>query len=402
MFDWLFPQGAAPQAPAVTPAAVPEASYGSFVNPPPAQTEPGVEQLYSPTTDVREIEARKSGWLEVLQRAASDPNIMRAVGHFGASMSQPMPQGQTLAGHFGNAMTVGRSAYDFGKENEFQRGILARREGRAEESHRATIETHQAALPGVKAQSEVTVGTAQSKIEQAKQEVERTKQLLANATTEGALKKIELEATQRRAALIKTLPEGTERNAIIAEYQKAQVEIDRARAAIKASNAAAGASSAAAASSRAKTEEQVLENKDLAAMTPEERRAFRSRKGNSSAQVQMLDAYKANWKVANPGKSEQEAATAANKFLTQAKDKGDDADFFTWAGLYGTGNYDKDIKAYRAAKGVVEPATSSGLGPAAAAVPKAKGPPPTQAELEFTAKKHGITVEEVKRRLGLK
>ena len=62
-----------------------------------------------------------------------------------------------------------------------------------------------------------------------------------------------------------------------------------------------------------------------------------------------------------------------------------------------------DIAGATKGKVPVNPAVDLGDAPGAVANrPQRQAPQITQADLEFTAKKHGITVEEVKKRLGIK
>lgn len=386
--DYAQMLGIQPQAPQV---AAPQ--YAPMMQPAPEQN---VEALYhQPTTNLQEIETRKAGWLEVIQRLTSDPNLMRAVGMFGAQAMQPLAPGQTTMGHLGNAWMVGRSAYDFGKDAEFQRAMLARREGRAEESHRATMETHAATLPGVRAESSVKVATVQDQIDKAKLEVDRTRQLLENAKSEGEAKKIELEAAKRREAIIRALPEGTEKNAIIAEFKKAELENNRIIAATKASGAQAAAASATAA--KTGTENRILqqEEKDLAAMTPEERRAYRARKGQTSAQVQMADRVQALYRQANPTATPQQAAQAALDFFKDKKT--DDLEQylkFTELDPPKPGETpDQHFKRFQNVRTLVSggktptaPAPTGNLGAASAAAPSNLPRPSTQAEYDALPK----------------
>jgi len=58
-----------------------------------------------------------------------------------------------------------------------------------------------------------------------------------------------------------------------------------------------------------------------------------------------------------------------------------------------------------ATRGKVRVTPSVNLGDAPSAVasrPERQAPQVSQADIEFTAKKHGISVEEVKKRLGIK
>lgn len=64
---------------------------------------------------------------------------------------------------------------------------------------------------------------------------------------------------------------------------------------------------------------------------------------------------------------------------------------------------DVDIPAVTKGKVLITPAVNLGNAPSAVASrPERQAPQVSQADIEFTAKKHGISVEEVKKRLGIK
>lgn len=333
-----------PSMPSASPP-VPGLEYQAVMQPQPQQNPEAV--LHVPTTDPQEIAARKEGWMQVINRVTSDPNLMRAVGLFGAQMLQGRQPGQTLGGQLGQAWMLGRTAYDFGKEAEFQRQLLLRREGRAEEAHGLEMRAGAARVRGLETDVDVKVATKEDAIAKVRQERQLVEQQLENAKNEGERKKIQLDWDKRIAEIKKAIPDAKFRKEFEASLESEGLKNLLTKAQIDASAATARAANA-------RTAEQELENKDLESMTPEERRAYRAqaKAGQTSAQVQALEAYKRNWKVANPNATDQQAAAAADRFLTQAKGKGDAEVFFKWAGLYGTGDYAKDKRAYEAASGL--------------------------------------------------
>lgn len=297
------------------PSAQPGGGMSGVMNPVPQE----VQAMHKPTADPVEIEARKAGWMDVVRKMTSDPNVMRAVGYFGSSLAQPMPFGQTRMGHLAQAFGVGRSAYDFGKEAEFQRQMLMKKEGREEAESGALVRSRHATAAGQEQQNEITALTKDDAIAKLKLETERAREQLAGTKDENRRKKLETDAIARREAIIASLPEGVEKRAVIAEMQKPEYDLKRIQAATASSNAAAGASSAQAALSRAKLTEQDLENQDNALLTPEERRAQRNRRGATSGQVQAAEWFRSNYKVANPGATDQAAAAATAEWLKDKK-----------------------------------------------------------------------------------
>lgn len=320
--DFLMPQ--AQNAPAAPAPVAPPDNMAGVLNPVP----PEVQQLNQPTANPAEVQARTQGWMEVVKRVTSDPNLMRAVGYFGTAAMQPMAPGQSTMGHLGQALMLGRTAYDFGQDAAYQRALNERKLLREEKESDATIGLRKAQTAGAEAstvgqleQNEITRATKQSTIDKAREEVELTKQRLANAKTEADKLKIELDAQKRREAFIASVP-GAEKAAVLAELQKPGAELKRIAAQTGQAGAAAAASSAHARLYGAQAAEQETENKDLANMTPEERRQQRQQKragANVSAQVQSMDRVAALFKQANPSWNERQVAQAVLNQIGEKK-----------------------------------------------------------------------------------
>lgn len=319
----------APTAPLID--GVPGMSYASFEQPVP----PEVEAMHRPAATPAEVEVRKQGWMQVVQRAVQNPNLMRAIGMFGAQLAQPMAPGQSGAGHWSNAIQLGTTAYQFGEEAERQRARETQQDAMQRQRHdlalrqgeegiaasQSTRRLNEVRLPGIEAQTRITLATEQDAIKNVQLERQRTEQLLANAKTTAEKDAIALKRLKEEDAIISSLPPNLRTQAVMAEYQKPQLELDRIKAAIKASNAQAGQAGSAAAENAAQTKLLNLQYKDLAAMSPEERRQFslRTKGGQTSAQVQLIDTFKASVKAANPQLSDQELNARVVDFMTNKK-----------------------------------------------------------------------------------
>lgn len=93
------------------PPQMPLGQMPGAVNPfPQAQPGAGIPGAV-PTTDPQEIETRKSGWRQFVDRLRTDPALQQALLSFGAQALQPIPPGGTAAGQFGQAAAAGGQAY---------------------------------------------------------------------------------------------------------------------------------------------------------------------------------------------------------------------------------------------------------------------------------------------------
>lgn len=178
------------QAPVQMPGAFPQAQPGMGV--------PGAV----PTTDPQEIETRKSGWRQFVDRLRTDPALQQALLQFGAQALQPIPPGGTAAGQFGKAAAAGGQAYS-------QQQALAGRQKYLEstaESQRIGAEaSKQQAATGAKRQTALEryeqgqLGVAQQQADTARLVGEATAELArARAKAGGFAPHPQAAATQLR------------------------------------------------------------------------------------------------------------------------------------------------------------------------------------------------------------
>lgn len=78
---------------------------------------PEVQQAMRPPTDAAEYQQRVSGWQAFQDRLRGDPNLQAALLRFGTQLMQPIPHGQSAAGHIGQALNQGANFYQAGTQN---------------------------------------------------------------------------------------------------------------------------------------------------------------------------------------------------------------------------------------------------------------------------------------------
>lgn len=354
--DFMMPAAQnAPQAQIEPMQAAPQ-GYAAMQAPVP----PEVQQMNQPAQSPEDLSTRVQGWMEVVKRVTSDPNLMRAVGYFGNAAMQPRAPGQSTMGHLGQAMMVGRSAYDFGNEAEFNRQLAMRKEGREQSESEAMVGLRKAQTSGAEANTagqvtanEVAAATKGDTIARAKVDLDSSKALLRDRSLKADSAQIELDKLKRHENIIKSLPPSAEKDAVLAELKRPQAELGRIAAQTAQAGAAASASSAHAKVYNAQAATAAREEEDIKTLpTVQERLNARTkaRGGSVSAQVQMLDAFKSNYKIANPGATDQAVASAADKYLTVAKGKPDMREFLDYAAVYGTNDEKKDYERFQAAR----------------------------------------------------
>ena len=342
--DIIFGQGGMANVTGGAPAAAPAA-------PMPTMTP-------APTRDPQEIEARKTGWSQVLMKVFSDPNFGRALGMFGSSLAQPLNPGESRLSRFGQSMFLGQNAYDFGKQAEFERGLATSKEQREQAESQSLVGYRGAQT----AQTEQATGQARRMeddvVARAKTEAEKAKVDLGSARTEADRKRIQLEHEQRIAEIKKSIPNDRLRQGL-------EAEIDKSVAAVLKDTAAANQSNATARfyGARGAQEEQIVQ--DLSKMTPEQRLQYHTKSGPyatglGSAQVQMAEYFKKLWKSGNPRGGveteqayDQRASKATEQYLTQAKAKPDFDAFIKWAEQFGSGDFNKDYQGFLRAQSVM-------------------------------------------------
>lgn len=265
--------GGGQPAQAMVPQAQPQ--FSAMTQP----IDPAVQQIMQPAKSPEEVESRKAGWLEVMQKALQDPNISRALMFFGATAAGPRNPGESGMGHFGRAALTGRTAYDFGLEAERSRAMQEAKERREQEAHTANVESTRAGTEGTRARTaavqldtDFNRQTMTDRVGKVKTEAEKAQLELDKARSQEEVDRVKRKYEAKRAEILNGVPDATLRQSIEDELKKQGFD-NKLRAAQAAS---AGATAAYYGS---KAGEQKLENKDLEAMTPEERAQYRTRTG---------------------------------------------------------------------------------------------------------------------------
>jgi uncharacterized protein len=331
-------------------------TYAGMTQPIPSE----VQAMYQPTQDPAEIEKRNAGWMEVMKQAVMNPNIQRAMMYMGANLTAPRAHGQTALNQFAQSALIGKTAYDFGNDAEFARRQAMSKEAREKAESESLIKYRGAQTRGTELSNEEKQRTLEDSIARARADRQRAEADASRAGTDADVKKIELAYQERLKKIKDAIPDAAVRASVEAEFSKAGLHNDLTRAQIGASQASAGLAGQQA--GRIKDERAVMEG-----MSDEEKRQFISRTGKyahsvGSAQVQMAQYYKDNWKRANPKLAgedeaayEKRASTATDTYLSTAKDRPDSETFLRWAALYGSGDPIKDQKEFLKWRGDAPP-----------------------------------------------
>lgn len=367
-------------------------SYSAMQQP----VDPGVQQLQAPTNNPAEIEQRKEGWLEVIKRMQADPNVMRAVGMFGAAAMSARQPGQSKLGHLGQAFMIGQSAYDFGKQAELDQRMRMSKEQRDQAESDARVASTRAATEGQVLQNETTRATMQDTIAKARLARQQAEEQLAGARSDNEKKRIELNYTRRLETLKNAIPDATIQKSIEAEYAAAGLRNDLTRSQIKQADMAAVASGASAGASAANARLTNMKADAIRDLSPEDQRAYilgigkYANGGAGSAQVQLQEYFKGHWTVANPkGATETEEAYKARQskavldHMQTVRNKGTNEEFLKFIELNGVQgeSIDASIKRYQEWRTAMDKIGNPSASPAA---PKPTGGAPAVSEAQIS------------------
>lgn len=108
-----------------SPSLVPLPQAGGMagiINPQQSQVPPEIQQAMRPPVDAAEYQQRVSLWQQFQDKLRGDPNLQSALLRFGTQMMQPVPAGQSKAGHIGRAVDQGANFYQAGVQNTADEG----------------------------------------------------------------------------------------------------------------------------------------------------------------------------------------------------------------------------------------------------------------------------------------
>jgi len=229
---------------------------------------PEVQAAARPPATPEEFEVRKKGWLQFVTEAMKDPNLSRAIGMFGVSLAQPVPQGQSKLGHFATGLNVGMGAFDMGKQAQVEQDTKQAESAAVIESRKAETELKKAQLPGVKAEAKVAEATSGDKITQLRAAAKKATSDAEKAVSDADVAKVEAELKRLDAEAIKAIPEALRKETKLAEFELAKTKLNEAKARVwKLSGEAA---------------EQDISVQTLAGMTEAERKEFLTKSGRFS------------------------------------------------------------------------------------------------------------------------
>jgi hypothetical protein len=285
-------------------------------------------QLARPASSPMEVESRKAGWMEVINRIQSNPNLMRAIGFAGASLVQPRQIGQTKAGHLGQAFMVGNSAYELGDYAQNEYVLKMSEEARKEAESKSRIASTDASTERTKLDTDTQRRTQQYAIDRAKLDLDRAKFDLGKAENEEQVAALERNLRKKKAEIASTIPDEEQRKALLAELEASQLKVNEARARIRASNASARSSNASAAIHEAQASEHGQRLEILKNMPEEERKQFLTKTGKYSGTTSALTQQRDLWaglydglKADDPIKKDMTREQFVIKRLTEAKQK---------------------------------------------------------------------------------
>lgn len=304
MWPWEQQQFNAQAAPVEPPAQIP------------TQDLPGLSYVVEPTptwlpekrppATPEEFEQRKVAWQGILDRIQNDPMLRQTLLTVGVRMMQGRRPGQTTGGAIAESIGLGAAHY----------GML---------EHNAKAEEAQAAEQARKnKETDANIELRKSQAEENKAQTERLRTLIP---VEKELKDLDLKKKQAEADLQAAIdaadPGGIKR---------AQATLKSLEQEIAYKEAQTSSSRASAWSSSEMAQERAFERKQRTILadptaTEEQKKAAREalssgkglHTGANSAQVQMLEAFKENYRKMNPQASEQDVAKAGNDWLTQQK-----------------------------------------------------------------------------------
>ena len=264
-----------PSQPSPSPAPNMSTGYSAMQQP----MDSNVSSMFQPTNDPAAIEARKQGWLDVIRKSMSDPNVSRAMAFMGAQLLQPRAVGQTGLGQFGSAYVTGRNAYDYGRQAEMERQLRLLKESRDQAQAQATLESTRAGTEGQTLSNQFTRDTMQSKVDKVRVEAEKAALELSTAKSDADVANIMRGYQKRRAQVLADIPDAKMLSAVYAEIGKQGVENDLRVAQAQHNRASAGEAGARAKLAGAQAEQVGLETKDLQGIPATERLQYRTKTG---------------------------------------------------------------------------------------------------------------------------
>lgn len=198
-----------------------------------------------PAASSAEVEQRKAGWMAALEKVTSDPNLMRAVGIFGASTVQPKNPGQSTLGKVGQSYVVGQGAFDAGAYSQNKARLEEREQTRRDvstgaqvEASRASTAATKAGMPSIVARGKLDTGTVDSRIAVAKTAAEAAAFSLEKDRSEENVVKVERELRTRKLELQKLISDESLLAVEMASIDAAILKAEQARATIASTKAA--------------------------------------------------------------------------------------------------------------------------------------------------------------------
>lgn len=239
-----------------------------------------VQQLMRPAASPEEKIERRGLWEQIAQKIKSDPNLQNSMLFMGAQMMQPIAPGQSGAGHLGQALATGASAYKMGEYSQYQQQQQGAESARKERESAASVAASEATTARVRQ-------TTGQEAELHPLNLDKTRLDLSKARTAEEVAKIERDLVKRKADIEKSIPDAALRASRLAELDKVTAEVNEAKARTKNYDAAAALSGA-------RTAKEQAEIDALDGLSDEDKRAYFSKTGKfgstaNSAVVQQAE-----------------------------------------------------------------------------------------------------------------
>lgn len=157
---------------------------------------PDVEAAHVPVNTPQDLEKRKAGWMELVNRFQSNPNLQRAMMLVGANMMQPLQPGQTAGGALANSAVVGMNAYQQGQQADLAQKMALRKEGREDvrlDFEAQRLEEAKRTGASQREAAGVATDTARERLPAVRAETERTLRTLDDVVRSSQLQRKQLE-----------------------------------------------------------------------------------------------------------------------------------------------------------------------------------------------------------------
>lgn len=307
---------------------------------------PELQAANTPAATPQDFEKRRSGWMQLLERFSTNPNLQRAMMLVGAQMAQPLQPGQTWQGNTANAAVVGLNAYQLGQQADFSQKQALRKEGR--EDTRLALESERVGLERRRVEEgektgeigrESTLLDIDTRRKTQSDTIKRGHALAEEAVLKleefkdgDSLRRAERAVKEQEARIRQSIPDQALQQAELDKINELRTKVESMRATGRLTTA--------------KAREQEIEVEDLEGMTPAERQEIRNRKGGgaTSAFAQRETSYRTIYKrlKAERPDSPEISGMTEDEYVARKQNEGTRTDAATQISRLLNAGFDKD------------------------------------------------------------